>query len=60
MRLTAITILLILSVLEHAIRRKSRHAPGIRDFYRYIALAKDYVHNHVRKAYEKLVEDNEE
>lgn len=60
MRRTAITTLLMLGVPEQAVRRISGHAPGSREFYRYIALAEDYVHSHVRKAYEKLVEIKDE
>lgn len=59
MRRTAITTLLMLGVPEQAVRRISGHAPGSKEFYRYIALAEDYVHNHVRKAYEKLIENKE-
>ena len=39
-----------------AVRRVSGHAPGSKEFYRYIALAEDFVQGHVRKAYEKLLE----
>lgn len=54
MRRTAITTLLILGVPEQAVRKISGHAPGSREFYKYISLAEDYVHNHVRDAYDKL------
>lgn len=59
MRRTAITTLLMLGVPEQAVRRISGHAPGSKEFYRYIALAEDYVQGHVRKAYEKLAEKQE-
>jgi integrase len=59
MRRTAITTLLMLGVPEQAVRRISGHAPGSREFYRYIALAEDYVQGQVRRAYEKLLEPAE-
>lgn len=58
MRRTAITTLLMLGVPEQAVRRVSGHAPGSREFYRYIALAEDFVQEHLKKAYEKLLENS--
>ena len=57
MRRTAITTLLMMGVPEQAVRRISGHSPGSREFYRYIALAEDYIHQHARKAFEKLMEE---
>lgn len=54
MRRTAITTLLMLGVPEQAVRRISGHAPASREFYRYIALADEYVQNHVRLAHAEL------
>lgn len=56
MRRTAITTLLMMGVPEQVVRRLSGHAPGSKEFYRYIALAEDYMHNHVRNAYVQLME----
>ena len=57
MRRTAITTLLILGVPEMAVRRISGHAPGSKEFYKYVVIAQDYVNQHLRTAYSRLAPD---
>lgn len=54
MRRTAITTLLILGVPETVVRKISGHAPGSREFYKYVAIAQDYLDTEVKKAQDKL------
>ena len=56
MRRTAITTLLIMGVPENMVRKISGHAPGSKEFYKYIGIAQDYLNEQVRNAYKKLVE----
>ena len=57
MRRTAITTLLIMGVPEQIVRRISGHAPHSREFYRYVVIAGDYLNNHVRQAYDRLINE---
>lgn len=54
MRRTAITSLLILGVPEMIVRKISGHAPGSKEFYKYVGLAQDYMNREVRNAFQKL------
>ena len=56
MRRTAITILLVMGVSEMMVRRISGHAPGSKEFYKYVGIAQEYLNHEVRNAYKKLVE----
>lgn len=56
MRRTAITTLLIMGVSESVVRKISGHAPGSKEFYRYVALADEYMNKEVRNAYKKLID----
>ena len=56
MRRTAITTLLILGVPELVVRKISGHAPGSKEFYRYVSVAQDYMNQEVKIAYKKLIE----
>lgn len=56
MRRTAITNLLIMQVPELLVRKISGHAPGSKEFYKYVSIAQDYLSKEVRRAFEKLVE----
>jgi integrase len=56
MRRTAITTLLILGVPELIVRKISGHAPGSKEFYRYVSIAEEYLNNEVKMAYKKLTE----
>jgi integrase len=55
MRRTAITTLLILGVPENVVRQISGHAPGSREFYKYVAIAQQYLDTEVKKAHQKLI-----
>lgn len=55
MRRTAITNLLVLGVPELLVRKISGHAPGSKEFYRYVSLAQDYTNHHLSEAYNKLL-----
>ncbi|MCB9056817.1 MAG: tyrosine-type recombinase/integrase [Chitinophagales bacterium] len=56
MRRTAITTLLLMGVPENMVRTVSGHAPGSKEFYKYIGIAQDYLNHEVKKAYQKLLE----
>ena len=56
MRRTAITTLLVMGVSEVMVRRISGHAPGSKEFYKYVGIAQEYLNHEVRNAYKKLVE----
>lgn len=55
MRRTAITTLLVLGVPEQVVRKVSGHAPGSKEFYRYVSIAQDYASKHLLEAYDKLL-----
>jgi integrase len=56
MRRTAITTLLIMGVPETMVRKISGHAPGSKEFYKYVGLAQEYLNQEVKNAYKKLIE----
>ncbi len=56
MRRTAITTLLMMGVSENIVRKISGHAPGSKEFFRYVSIAQEYVNFEVKKAYKKLIE----
>jgi intergrase/recombinase len=56
MRRTAITTLLILGVPENIVRKVSGHAPGSKEFYKYVGLAQEYMNQEISKAYRRLIE----
>ena len=56
MRRTAITTLLILGVPEMMVRKISGHAPGSKEFYKYVGIAQEYLSRELSNAYKKLVE----
>ena len=56
MRRTAITTLLIMGVPETMVRKISGHAPGSKEFYRYVGVAQEYLNQEVKNAYKKLVD----
>jgi len=56
MRRTAITTLLLMGVDETSVRRISGHAPGSKEFYRYVILVQDYLNAKVKEAHKKLLE----
>ncbi len=56
MRRTAITTLLLMGVEEAVVRTISGHAPGSREFYRYVAFVQGYLDKQVVNAYRLLTE----
>ena len=55
MRRTAITTLLLMGVEETFVRRISGHAPGSKEFFKYVAVVQDYLNTSVREAHQKLL-----
>ncbi len=41
--------------LTNEVRRVSGHAPGSKEFYKYVAIAEDYLQDKVKTAFEQLV-----
>jgi integrase len=56
MRRTAITTMLSLGVPEQVVRKISGHAPGSKEFYRYVLWAQTYQDQETEKVFEKLQE----
>lgn len=56
MRRTAITTFLILGVPENIVRKISGHAAGSKEFFKYVAIAQEYLEKEVKTAYQKLLE----
>ncbi len=56
MRRTAITTMLSLGVPEHVVRKISGHAPGSKEFYRYVFWAQTYQDQEVDKMFIRLQE----
>lgn len=55
MRRTAITTLLLMGVEETSVRRISGHAPGSKEFYRYVVVVQDYLDAKIKEAHQKLL-----
>lgn len=55
MRRTAITTLLTLGADENTVRRISGHAPGSKEFYRYVVLSQDHINKKVLAAHARLL-----
>lgn len=55
MRRTAITVLLMMGLSENIVRRISGHAPGSKEFHKYVILSNDYLNDNLKNAYEKLM-----
>jgi integrase len=56
MRRTAITTLLLMGVEETVVRTISGHAPGSREFFRYVAYVQGYLDKQVVNAYRMLMD----
>ena len=56
MRRTAITTMLSLGMPELVVRKISGHAPGSKEFYRYVSWAQTYQDQETEKMFEKLQE----
>jgi integrase len=59
MRRTAITTLLLLGVDENYVRRISGHAPGSKEFYRYVVVVQEYLNVKVKEAHKRLITEEE-
>ena len=59
MRRTAITTLLLMGVDECSVRRISGHAPGSKEFYRYVVIIQDYLNASVKQAHYNLINGDE-
>lgn len=59
MRRTAITTLLLMGVEETFVRRISGHAPGSKEFYRYVVVVQDYLNVKVKEAHIRLLKGEE-
>lgn len=56
MRKTAITTLLILGVPEQVVRKISGHAPGSKEFFRYVHYSQHYIDSATDSAFDRLQE----
>ena len=54
MRRAAITTMLSLGMPEQAVRKISGHAPGSKEFYRYVLFAQTYQDEETEKMFAKL------
>lgn len=59
MRRTAITTLLLMGVDESSVRRISGHAPGSKEFFRYVVIVQDFLNAKVKQAHAKLLQEEE-
>lgn len=55
MRRTAITTLLLMGVDEISVRRVSGHAPGSKEFYKYVVIVQDFLNAKIKEAHLKLL-----
>jgi integrase len=58
MRRTAITTLLMMGVDENIVRKISGHAPGSKEFYKYVSIAQEYLNQEVKNAHKKLLTES--
>lgn len=59
MRRTAITTLLLMGLDETSVRRISGHAPGSKEFYRYVVVVQDFLSARIKEAHLRLMRDEE-
>jgi len=59
MRRTAITTLLLMGVDENSVRKISAHAPGSKEFYRYVVVVQEYLNAKVKAAHVRLLNEEE-
>ncbi len=55
MRRTAITTLMMMGLNENIVRKISGHAPGSKEFHKYVILSNDYLNENLKLAYMKLL-----
>jgi site-specific recombinase XerD len=58
MRRTAITTMLTLGVPEQIVRKISGHAPGSKEFYKYVSISQSYLEKETNKMFELLKRKN--
>lgn len=58
MRRTAITTMLRLGMNEQAVRRISGHAPGSKEFYRYVAYSQTFLDSETDRLFDRLKANN--
>ena len=46
-----------MGVPELVVRKISGHAPGSKEFYKYVSIAQDYLNKEVQTAFKKLVNE---
>ncbi len=54
MRRTAITTMISMGMSEHLVRRISGHAPGSKEFYRYVEVSQKQLDNETQKVFFQL------
>jgi integrase len=54
MRRTAITTMLSLGMPEHLVRKVSGHAPGSKEFFRYVSLSQTYLDTETSRVFDSL------
>jgi integrase len=57
MRRTAITTLLMMGVPEVMVRKISGHAPGSKEFYKYVDIVQNYLDEKVTNAFQQLLKE---
>lgn len=55
MRKTGITVLLMLGMPEHLVRKISGHSSGSKEFFRYVNFAQSYITDELDKVHQKLL-----
>ena len=58
MRRTAITTLLNLGMPEHMVRKISGHAPGSKEFFKYVQYSQNFMDSEIDSVHLKLTEIN--
>lgn len=59
MRRTAITTLLLMGMDETSVRRISGHAPGSKEFYRYVVVVQEFLNAKLKEAHVRLLQGEE-
>lgn len=59
MRRTAITTLLLMGMDETSVRRISGHAPGSKEFYRYVVVVQEFLNAKLKEAHIRLLQGEE-
>lgn len=57
MRRKAITTLLMMGVTQLVVRRVSGHALGSKEFYKYVAVAENFIQDKVKGLFDRLISE---